>query len=355
MDFDLVQRIADAVLYEGYILYPYRASATKNRQRFNFGVLAPPDSAEASVMRTECLIQGDAPVIDVRVRFLHLMSRDVFRHDEGGQHELVSSLDVCGQTHHTWQEATDRELSASGVSVCGLMMDPRLIEVDFEPTESCEMLRAVGGKAAGMISRRRASLHGRVTLRAEALQGGLVKVSVEIENLSSVSAPANQEFESRVDTPLARARNRSHVSRDRALLQSLISTHTILGVKGAQFVSLLDPGEKFASHVATCHNLGTWPVLAGQPGQRDMLLSSPIILYDYPQIAPESQGDFFDGLEMDEMLALRVMTLTDAEKHEMESVDPRARKILERTESLLPEEWRSLHGAVRHWDHVHDD
>ena len=52
-----------------------------------------------------------------------------------------------------------------------------------------------------------------------------------------------------------------------------------------------------------------------------MLLCSPIILYDYPQIAPESAGDFYDATEMDEMLTLRVMTLTDDEKNEMRRAD----------------------------------
>ena len=58
-----------------------------------------------------------------------------------------------------------------------------------------------------------------------------------------------------------------------------------------------------------------------------MMLCSPIILYDYPKIAPESAGDFFDGTEMDEMLTLRVLTLTDAEKQEMRNGDPRARRF----------------------------
>ena len=74
---------------------------------------------------------------------------------------------------------------------------------------------------------------------------------------------------------------------------------------------------------------------------------SPIILYDYPQVAEESPGDFFDGTEIDEMLALRVMTLTDEEKREMRGADERARQILERTEMLPPEQFMKLHGALR--------
>src|SRR5215510_10338430 len=97
----LVERIADAVLYEGYILYPYRPSAVKNQQRWNFGVVCPESYAvaqkgtESSTMRTECLIEGDATV-DVRVRFLHLMLRE------------------------SWQEAVTREVLVPRVKVAEL-------------------------------------------------------------------------------------------------------------------------------------------------------------------------------------------------------------------------------------------
>src|SRR5208282_417095 len=119
-----------------------------------------------------------------------------------------------------------------------------------------------------------------------------------------------------------------------ALRQALVSTHTILGVRQGEFVSLLDPPEDCREAVAACGNVGTWPVLVGEEGQRDTLLSSPIILYDYPQLAPESPGDFFDGTEIDEMLTLRIMTMTDEEKVAMAAVDERAAALLARTEAL---------------------
>jgi hypothetical protein len=77
------------------------------------------------------------------------------------------------------------------------------------------------------------------------------------------------------------------------------------------------------------------------------MLASPIILYDYPQIAPESVGDLFDGTEIDEILSLRIMTLTDEEKREIRNSDQRARQILERTDSMPAEQFMKLHGAVR--------
>ena len=84
------------------------------------------------------------------------------------------------------------------------------------------------------------------------------------------------------------------------------------------------------------------------------MLSSPIILYDYPQLAPESAGDLFDGTEIDEILSLRILTLTDDEKEQVRASDERARAMLDRTENLPPEVWERLHGAVRGLRSVND-
>jgi len=77
------------------------------------------------------------------------------------------------------------------------------------------------------------------------------------------------------------------------------------------------------------------------------MLSSPIILYDYPQVAAESPGDLFDGAEIDEILSLRIMTMTEDEKREIRESDEMARQVLERTDTLPEEHLKKLHGAVR--------
>ena len=118
-------------------------------------------------------------------------------------------------------------------------------------------------------------------------------------------------------------------------------------LRGGEFISLLDPPEPLKDAAGRCRNVGTWPVLVGDPGARDTILSAPIILADYPQVASESPGDFFDATEIDEMLTLRVLTLTDEEKHAMRDGDPRARALLTRTEALADAERRRLHGASR--------
>lgn len=118
-------------------------------------------------------------------------------------------------------------------------------------------------------------------------------------------------------------------------------------MRDGAFVSLLDPPAPWREAAAGCRNVGAWPVLVGEEGQTDTMLSAPIILYDYPQLAPESPGDLFDGTEIDEILTLRILTLTDDEKRTMAAVDERARALLARTEALGAEELMRLHGAVR--------
>ena len=137
------------------------------------------------------------------------------------------------------------------------------------------------------------------------------------------------------------------MSRDEALLRSLVSTHVVLGVLQGAFVSLMDPGEPMQEAAAGCRNVGVWPVLVGTEGDNDTMLASPIILYDYPQIAPESPGDLFDGTEIDEILTLRILTMTESEKQEVIASDERGRALLARTESLAREQLLGLHGTFR--------
>lgn len=270
MNFATVEKIANAVLYEGYLLYPYRRSAVKNRQRFNFGVLYPP-KFEAGEMHIECLIEGAQPTIDIKTRFLQLIERE------------------------DWQEGRERDVSLAAP------LDALPIEKNFE----------FDGVIAGHIS-----------LSAER-RGAIAKIILKIRNT--------------VEEEIA--------DREQALLRSLVSVHSILHVEGGEFISLLETPQEFREAAADCQNVGAWPVLAGD--DRSTMLASPVILYDYPQIAPESAGDLFDGTEIDEILALRILTMTDEEKQEIREGDERGRQILERTEMLPPEQFEKMHGAWR--------
>src|ERR1700693_1060584 len=100
MNSALVDRIADAVLYEGYILYPYRPSSVKNRQRWSFGgvfprVYAAHDPSEPASMQTQLWVQGETgSSIGVRAGFLQLVTRDI---EVAGAR--LPSLDVDGKRY----------------------------------------------------------------------------------------------------------------------------------------------------------------------------------------------------------------------------------------------------------------
>jgi len=132
-------------------------------------------------------------------------------------------------------------------------------------------------------------------------------------------------------------------------MRTFASTHAVLHATGGEFISLLDPDPQYENAAKACRNIGCWPVLVGDEAKRDRdtMLSSPIILYDYPKVAAESAGDLFDSTEIDEILTLRVKTMTDDEKLEMRNIDEHARGILERTENLSAEHFMQMHGTLR--------
>lgn len=343
MNRSAVEQIADAVLYEGHILYPYRPSL-KNRQRWTFGGLyarAYSDAhsgTDAWSLQTECLIEGGpAAAVDVKVRFLHLMDRTVgelasplseWPADAEPVFRPVESLQVGETWYQSWQEATACEV-VLGRSCIGELMDrPRHREFSFPAKRHLEPLRDAAGQVAGVLARRQEPVAGSVTLSAQRVADDLFRVTVQVAN--------------RTERPEA-----ANAPRDEALLGALVSTHTILNVQDGKFLSLIDPPERWQAEAAACRNVGAWPVLAGEEGDRGTMLSAPIILYDYPQIAPESQGDLFDGTEIDEILSLRILTLTDDEKRAVTGIDPRAGALLARTEALAREQLMGLHGTMR--------
>ncbi|MFL5733513.1 MAG: hypothetical protein ACJ78Q_09960 [Chloroflexia bacterium] len=345
MNLSAVNSIVNAVLYEGYVLYPYRPSSVKNRQRWTFGGLYPRAYSEAQgglepySMQTQCLVLGDETTsVEVIVRFLHILSRQVREltssPSTGQASRPVEALWVGDKLYQTWQEATERDAGGAELNLSDLLSNPRDIPFAFPAITEVEPLRLPTGEQVGDIVRDQRPVDGRVSVRAEHLGDRLFKLTVQVENLTPWEAGHHAPGEDRA-------------AREEALLLAFASTHTILGVANGEFVSLIDPPAECREAASTCANLGTWPVLVGKEGERDLMLSSPIILYDYPQVAPESPGDLFDGTEIDEILTLRIMTLTDDEKKEMRAVDPRARALLDRTEALTADQMMDLHGTIR--------
>jgi hypothetical protein len=347
-----IDAIARAVLYEGYMLYPYRSSSVKNRQRFNFGVLYPKSYSEAQTgsdawrIQTECLVEGPAATtIEVRVRFLKLVARSVFRSANvphpataSSVFDSVSRLEVEGKVFTPWQEAIECEVTVPVLNLEALTKGVVVQEFSFPESDEVEPLHDASGRLAGQIERRQEAVRGVIEIETVSATEGLFKVQVRVKNLTALDVEEGA----------------LQLGRDPAMMRSLVSAHVLLGVADGQFVSLLDPPENLRDRAASCQNIGVWPVLVGAEGERDTMLASPIILYDYPQIAPESPGDLFDGTEIDEILALRILTMTDNEKQEMRETDDRARKMLERTESLPMEHLMKLHGTLRELRTVED-
>jgi hypothetical protein len=305
---DLAREVANAVLYEGYLLYPYRASSRKNQVRWQWGVLVPTAYAAAGhgehdTSHSECLLEpGADPVLHVRLRFLQL------QHRSGGEGPVPE-----------FDEAVEHEVDAV-LPISELLQAPQIVPVTVPG----------GTETADGVTRERWPLCGEIRLSAVRLEGpyGVLQLSVEVVNTAQWGDPEAER----------------HV----ALRHSLIAAHTVLAVTDGDFISLLDPPEWAKPAAQACRNERTWPVMVGEAGRRDVMLISPIILYDYPKIAPESPGELFDGTEIDEILTLRTMTLTDEEKAEARVTDEKARRLMDRIDSMPPEMLDKLHGAIRY-------
>jgi hypothetical protein len=278
----MVDRIARAVLYEGYLLYPYRHSALKNQHRWNFGVLYPPAWAaqqmgsDRSYFQMECIaLASPESRLDVWVRFLQLVARD---------------------------KAIEQSISIAPLLVSELAARPHIESVSLP-----------------------GAIEGQIEIFTAHVRDHVFRSTVRFRNTTRCVT------ESRHD----------------ALLHSFASAHAVFHIRNGEFVSQIDPPADLRKTIAACQNTGLWPVLVGESDVRDTMLGSPIILYDYPQIAPESKGDLFDGTEIDEILTLRILTLSDEEKEEMRQSDERARHILERLETSPSEDLLNLHGTMR--------
>jgi hypothetical protein len=333
---DHARRVADAILYEGYLLYPYHQAAQKNQIRFQFGVLMPPgyapvDPNESSSSQTQCVLEcPDDAEVQVLVRFLHLQRRLVQAVSPAdGQLHDVATLEVDGAEFTAWDEAAEREHRITTV-VSELLAGDQIVEFHFGAGEAAEDLTDTRGSLAGRIIRQWRGLDGMIRLRAERVAGPYqaLRLGLQVEN-TTVSP-----MELR--------------TRDDGLRSALIAAHSLIAVPGGTFLSMTDPPEWAAADVAACQNVGTWPVLAGPAGCSSLMLSSPVILYDHPEVAAESAGDLFDATEIDEILTLRTLTLTDAEKRQARATDSRAADLLDRLDDLPPQMLERMHGAIRY-------
>lgn len=336
--FEPALSVANAVLYEGYLLFPYTASSRKNRVRWQFGVVVPraylaAGTGETAEQQTEILIEAApaAPRVTVLLRFLQVEARRVEALD-GKTFVPVASLRVGGTNHVSFDEAVERELTLEVDGTGGVEC---AVPIAFDGGSDDEPLRDESGTVRGRIIRERWELRGTLTLTCEAAgeSGTLRKLRVRVENTSEVVAG----------------------ERAGALRTAFVSTHLLLAVQSGAFVSVLDPTPDAAAATAALKNRHVFPVLIGNAGEDErraaLVLSSPIILYDFPAVAPQTQTDAFDATEIEEMLTLSVLSLPDAEREEARATDPRARAIVERAESYGPQTFARVHaGALQRSD-----
>jgi hypothetical protein len=336
--------VANAVLYEGYVLYPYHATNGKNRGavRFQWGVLVPPawrdvDPNERSQQRTELVVDpGTEPQVAIRLRFLQLQHRglEVADASASGGFTATRKLEVDDRVWMEWDEAIEQDIDLGVIPLLPLAGASRTIPLNFPAAVETEIvtdasLAGADAPPAGRIVRTTEPIEAvaRVTAQWADGPGVLIKLTIEVENL----------------TPWQHGEG----DREDVMRRSLIAVHTLAAMEDGAFCSVFDPPEGAEEAVAGCKSIGSYAVLVGKAGATDLVLASPIILYDYPAIAPESDGDFHDGCEIDEILALRVLTLTDEEKAEARGTDPRARAIIDRCDNMEEGSWAKLHGTMR--------
>ncbi|OIN81171.1 hypothetical protein BMG05_08810 [Mycobacterium malmoense] len=317
-NWDRARAVADAVLYEGYLLYPYRGTSSKNQSRWQFGVLGPPGAADSGLgeddtMAAEFPVEG-ARAITLVVRFLQLQRRRAEREFAHGEFEPVDELTTSAGSWLTWDEAVERELSFGPLAFDD---QPWTLPVTAHAATDVELVDG------GRLVRDRREVRGELTVSCEP-DGDLRRVSVRLRNVGARATDKN-------DT----------------IARSMIGTHLIAEVVGGHFISLLEPPPGASDAVSRCGQHRCFPVLAGPPGADDILLISPIILYDHPEVAEQSDTALYDCTEIDEILTLRVMTMTDEEKAQARATDPRAARIIERCDAMPPEAMARLHGVLR--------
>lgn len=323
MILDQARAVADAVLFEGYALYPYRPSSKKNASRWQFGVIAPrayaeQDGGEAWWLETQCLLEPrPGGRIRGQLRFLRLRRRRVLAP------EPVPSVEIDGHLHVAWDEGELCEIDVE-TELGATVEKPFELSGDIED----EVVSSRDGSVTARVEKRRSPLEGVVRAEWETVKTSrpCLRLRLRVENRTSWARGG---------------------SRDEAMGSSLLGAHVLLHATGAEFMSLIDPPDWASDAAAACKSVHAFPVLAGERERRDVVLAAPIILYDYPQVAPESPGDLFDATEIDEILTLRTRTLTDAEKREACAADPRLAAVIARSDGLSGAALERLHGTLR--------
>ena len=331
----VLEKITRTLLYEGYSLYPYYRSAIKNQKPIPFGVIFPKDynahnEHSHSHMQSQTIIHGNRELtVSVDVRFLHLRRTELFQKSSYNEEfSPVFEMEIEGKTYQAGSPTIERKIQNNLLKINDLIATEKTIPFAFESFNEGEMIfnaeKEIVGKKTTTIS----MITGVVKIEAVPLP--------EIDKSFRLTVTVTNT------TPVANAERRT---RDEVLLQSFLSTHIILQTHDAEFISHQETPAQWQAAMATCNNVNTWPILIDK--NNSTLLSSPIILYDYPEINPVSSGDLFDSTEIEEALLLHVNLLSDEEKKRIGGNDEKLRAMLNKVGSLTPEDLIVYHSMMK--------
>ena len=178
MSLERARAVADAVLYEGYLLYPYRATSSRNQTRWQLGVLGPVGAEDAGVgesptMSMQCLLTSSTDLM-VHLRFLQLQHRSVHDTNDTAVAELT---DADGTTWLSWDEAVEQDLTFE-LSPFDLEAGGTVLPVAVGGGVEVAQL----GNDEGRAVRRRWPLSAEMHL-ATAPMDGCLRLDVEVLNL----------------------------------------------------------------------------------------------------------------------------------------------------------------------------
>jgi hypothetical protein len=292
----ILSEITNTLLYEGYSIFPYHRSAIKNQKPIPFGVVYPRSYNShnphfPAEMRSECIVCGSKIFsVHITICFLHLL-----------------------KTNNDGWQTVERRIETENIITDELLINSQKIPFYFNGENENEIL----------------PIRGEVVIKTEAIENidNAFKISANVIN-NSLSADAK------------------NLSRDEALRQSFLSTHIILTATSGEFISSQDPPEKFGAAIAQCKNVGAWPILIGE--ENTTMLCSPIIVYDHPEIHPQSKTDLFDSTEIEEALMLHFAAMSDEEKNNIANSDEKLRAMFNKVSEVTPQEMIGLHGGMKY-------
>jgi hypothetical protein len=263
---EVARTVADTLLYER-CPRSEECDPTEDTMRLQFGVLMPPGYAgiphsEFDNARTECLLEPEAgSTLRVLLRFLQVKNWAVEVRTHDAVYLEVPALTVEDHRYTGWDETEEREVAVE-LTTTELLCGPTDVPFVLEEEEGCEAIDGCG--RAGRLRWRTEASRGEMRIEAVALSDPdrLLRLRIDILNTTPWTVR-------RPDRPTA-------------MRHAMLATHLVLIVDSGQFVSLVDPPDWAEAAAESCRGERMWPVLIGEPGERQALLASPIILYDYP-------------------------------------------------------------------------